>query len=181
MFICVHISLLYSLVYILISICLGVSLCQSDIEVRHAHYTISRANRTHEKSTLYSNNLDYGSVARNINCTLRTPNNLLTMNQSFVSRKPLFTFAKIQCKFTCFIYITSAGNFIKLLITINPLIAFFLSIISDHALKSKHIYNNYIGGCGDQLMVLIRRSTFYNILYSVVGKRTRLGNFEHAG
>ena len=47
----------------------------------------------------------------------------------------------------CFIYITSAGNFIKLLITINPLIAFF-PIISDHALNSKHIYNNCIWGVG---------------------------------
>ena len=71
-FICVHISLFYSLVYIFISVCLGVSLCQSDIEVRHAHYTISRANRTHGKSALHSNNFQYSSVTRNIKCTRRT-------------------------------------------------------------------------------------------------------------
>ena len=157
-FICEHMSLFYSLVYIFISVCLGMSLCHSDIEVRHAHYTISRANITHGKSALHSNNFQYGSVARNIKCTRRTAITFLTMNQvvsndwyALVSSKPLFTFANIQCKFTCFIYITSAGNFIKLLITINPLIA-FSPIISGHALKSKHIYNNCIGGCGDQLM-----------------------------
>ena len=126
-FICVHISLFYSLVYILISACLGVSLSQSDIERRHAHYTISRVNRTHGKSSLHSNNFQYGSVTRNINCTLRTPHNFLTMNQvvsydwyAFVSSKPLFTFANIQYKFTCFIYITSAGNFFKFLIAFFP-------------------------------------------------------------
>ena len=79
-FICVHISLFYSLIYIFISVCLGVSLCQSDIEVRHAHYTISRENRTHGKSALHSNNFQYGSVARNIKCTRRTAITLLTMN-----------------------------------------------------------------------------------------------------
>ena len=71
-FTCVHISLFYSLVYIFISVCLGVYLCQSDSEVRHAHYTISRANRTHGKPALHSNNFQYGSVARNIKCTRRT-------------------------------------------------------------------------------------------------------------
>ena len=34
-FICVLISLFNSLIYILISACLGMSPCQSDIEVRH--------------------------------------------------------------------------------------------------------------------------------------------------
>ena len=80
----------------------------------------------------------------------------------------MFTFANIKCKFTCFIYITSAGNFIKLLITINPLIAFF-PIISDHALKSKHIYNNCIWGLGGSVNVLIIRmhSPLNSYLYTL--------------
>ena len=132
-----------------------------------------QANRTHGKSALHSNNFQYGSVARNIKCTRRTAITFLTMNQvvsydryAFVYSKLLFTFANIQCKFSYFIYITSAGNFIKLLITIDPLIAFF-PIISDHALKSKHIYNTCIRGLRGSVNVLIKgRSTSYNILFT---------------
>ena len=60
------------LVYIFISVCLGVFLCQSDIEARHAHYTISRANITHGKSALHSNNFQNVSAARNIVSCVRT-------------------------------------------------------------------------------------------------------------
>ena len=70
LFLCVPISLFYIIVYILISACLGVSHGQSDIEVRHAHYTICMANITHGKSSLHSNNFQYGSVARNRKCIL---------------------------------------------------------------------------------------------------------------
>ena len=110
----------------------------SHIEVRHAHYTICMGNRTHVKSSLHSNNFKYGSVARNRKCIL--PNHtFLIMNQvvsynwyAFVSSKLLFTYANNQCKFRCCIYTTSAGNCLKLVITINLLIAFFLYLVNLH-------------------------------------------------
>ena len=131
LFLCVPISLFYSIVYILIFVCLGVSYGQSDIEVRHAHYTICMGNRTHGKSSLHSNNFQYGSVARSRICIM--PNHtFLIMNQvvfynlyAFVSSKLLFIYVNNQCKFRCCIYTISAGNCFKLLITINLLIAFF--------------------------------------------------------
>ena len=161
LFLCVPISLFYSIVYILISACLGVSHGKSDIEVRHAHYTICMGNITHGKSSLHSNNVQYGSVARNRKCILPNHTSLI-MNQvisynwyAFVSSKLLFTYANNQCKFRCCIYTTSAGNCFKLVITINLLIAFF-PIFSELTLKSKHIYNKCISGVRGSDSVLIR-------------------------
>ena len=70
---------------------------------------------------------------------------------AFVFSKPLFTLAYIQCIFICFIFITLFDKFIRFSITINLLIAIY-PIVSNSALKAKHVYNNFIWGV-DNLLI----------------------------
>ena len=152
------ISPYYGIVYILICMYVGVSLSQSDIEMRHAHCTICSVNKNH---IIYVN-FSLGSINRQCDHDARVKwvknhhtmrkQMYVTINQvftndwyAFVFSKPLFTLAYIQCIFICFIFIISFGKFIRFSITINLLIAIY-PIVSNSALKAKHVYNNFIWG-----------------------------------
>ena len=123
---------------------------QSDMEMRHEHYNVCSENINHGKSSVHSLNFQYDSIARygrNPNCS--NINNVFSNYwYAFVSGKSLFTFANIQCIFTCFIYIISLGNLFKVSIAINLLITFF-HIFRDSVLKSKHIIIIVYGGGGE--------------------------------
>ena len=142
----------------------GVSLSQSDIELRHAHCTICSVNKNH---IIYVN-FSLGSINRQCDHDARVKwvknhhtmrkQMYVTINQvftndlyAFVFSKPLFTLAYIQCIFICFIFITSFGKFIRFSITINLLIAIY-PIVSNSALKAKHVYNTFIWGL-DNLLI----------------------------
>ena len=158
------ISPYYGIVYILICMYVGVSLSQSDIEMRHAHCTICSVNKNH---IIYVN-FSLGSINRQCDHDARVKwvknhhtmrkQMFVTINQvftndwyAFVFSKPLFTLAYIQCIFIYFIFITSFSKFIRFSITINLLIAIY-PIVSNSAQKAKHVYNNFIWGV-DNLLI----------------------------
>ena len=134
----------------------GVSLSQSDIEMRHAHCTICSVNKNHIIYVNFSLGLINHQCDHDARVKLvkKRKQMYVTINQvftkdwyTFVFSKPLFTLAYIQCIFICFIFITSFGKFIRFSISINQLIAMY-PIVSNSALKDKHVYNNFIWGGG---------------------------------
>ena len=152
------ISSFYGIVYILMCMYVGVSLSQSDIEMRHAHCTICNVKKNH----IISIKCSLGSINRQCDHVTRVKwvknhhtvrkQMYVTINQVFtndwyVFSKPSFTLAYIQCIFICLIFITSFGKFIRFSITINLLIAYD-PILSNSVLIAKHVYNNYICGGG---------------------------------
>ena len=109
-FVCELISPFYGIVYILICMYVGVSLSQSDIEMRHAHCTICSVNKNH----IIYENFSLGSINRQCDHDARVKwvknyhilrkQMYVTINQvftndwyAFVFSKPLFTLAYIQC------------------------------------------------------------------------------------